>query len=266
MSRGAASASPDPGAQNRARVTGTGRPAGRGRHGPVPRASPAAPPLALRLVPGRRTTALPDSPIGCPWDAFSLPISDWPALPSAIGHAVVVGAGSGWSEQGIGAGLGLGIVLQAPVALARPGARLLCMESMMPHPPPPPPPRWSSVCSGFRSLFPIPLQAPSMVPCLLCPSTSWGRLSSKKSCRGPRWLQKRCPRSYLDTFWRQVTPQQPQEKSGSLETDHLFAHSHTHTRHRTFLGSEFPPPGSFLSPLLPKLMILDHRSVLPLHC
>lgn len=79
---------------------GGGGPAGRGLRGPVPRASPVAPPLALRLAPCRRATALPGSPIGCLWDALSLLIRDWPALPSTIGHAVVVGAGSQGSEQG----------------------------------------------------------------------------------------------------------------------------------------------------------------------
>lgn len=77
-------------AETRALVTGRGE-AGHGLYSPVPRASPATPPLTLRLVPRSRATALPSSPIGWRWDALSVPIADWSAQRSTTDHAVVAG-------------------------------------------------------------------------------------------------------------------------------------------------------------------------------
>lgn len=86
---------------------GGGGPAGRALRGPVSRASPVAPPLTLRLAACRRATALPGSPIGCLWDALSFLIRDWSALPSTIGHAVVVGPGARGLSRGSGQALAL---------------------------------------------------------------------------------------------------------------------------------------------------------------
>lgn len=199
MSRGVTSACDPPPPQGRrdpGARDGEGE-TGHGLHSRVPRASPAAPPLVLRLVPRSRATDLPSSPIGWSWDTLSLLIADWSAQRCTIDHAVVAGVRSWWSELVLQAGLRLGIVLEVPVAFARLSSSRFCLESMCPHPPP----QWFSICSWFRWLPSSPFCYRLLQWCPVhraCPrpgdnchqrSPAEGQGGSRRGVRGHIWTR-----------------------------------------------------------------------------